>query len=165
MKVSARIILSSIWGILCMMIITAPFLMTFVFPSAAATLYFSFSFFCHQIPDRSFMISHYPFAVCHRCFGIYLGFFLGALFENRWIYSSVKLRRAVVFAALLPMGIDFSLEFGGLWSGTPGLRFVTGLVFGCLISPLLVRGFIEMLQDIPWRGRVITAMSNNGDFS
>lgn len=165
MRVSVRIIHSSIWGILFVMIIAAPLLMTYAFPAAAATIYFSFSFFCHQIPDRSFMISHYPLAVCHRCFGIYLGFFLGAFFENRWMHSSVKLCRAFVLAAVLPMGIDFSLEFGGLWSSAPGFRFVTGLVFGCLISPLLVRGLAEMLPEISWRGRVVNVVPNNGDFS
>jgi len=152
MKVSARNILILIWGILCVMIVSAPLLLMHAFPVAASTIYFPFSLFCHQIPDRSFVIGIYPLAVCHRCFGIYLGFFLGALFENRWIHRSVKLRRSFVLAAVLPMGIDFLLEFSGLCNSVSGLRFVTGIVFGCLISPLLVRGITEMLQEFSWRG-------------
>lgn len=165
MKTSARILLIGIWGIICGMILAAPFLMKNAFPAAATALYFPFSFFCHQIPDRSFMLNQFPLAVCHRCLGIYLGLFLGALWSSGWIYDSVKRRCSSVLIAVLPMGIDFSLDFLGFWNSAPALRFATGLIFGYLISPLLVRGFTELLQDISWRSPAIKTMPIKGDVS
>src|SRR5882672_9653307 len=34
---------------------------------------------CHQIGDRSFHIAGHPFAVCARCFGIYVGYLAGLI--------------------------------------------------------------------------------------
>lgn len=32
---------------------------------------------CHQMVERSFLWGETPFAVCHRCFGIYVGLMIG----------------------------------------------------------------------------------------
>ena len=165
MKVSGRVLLMSIWGFFCALILAAPLLMTHAFPVAASKFYFPFSFFCHQNPDRSFMLGAYPLAVCHRCFGIYLGFFLGTLLKFRWVHGSVMLRRGSVLVAVLPMLLDFSLDFAGLWTGAPGIRFATGLIFGCLISPLLVQGLTELIADGSWRGFAVNTLPIKGDLS
>ena len=165
MKIPARILLTSIWGILCAMILAAPLLMGHAFPAAASALYFPFSFFCHQHPDRSYMLGLYPLAVCHRCFGMYLGFFFGTVCCVRRMESSVKLRRAAVLIAVLPMMLDVSLNYAGLWPGAPGLRCATGLIFGFMISPLLVQGLAEMLQGGVPGGCAINTIPIKGDLS
>ncbi len=149
--VSARIMLSAAWGLLCAMILAAPILMFYSCHRAAAVIYFSFSRICHQIPDRSFFFLDHSLPVCHRCSGIYLGLLLGSLIDNRFALRSPSARRAWVFAACIPMLIDGVLSCSGLWHGTGFGRFFTGLWFGCLISSLLVRGAAEFLTDAPWR--------------
>jgi uncharacterized membrane protein len=152
---SARKLLAVTWGLLCVMILAAPILLSHSCCKTASVLYLSFSFICHQIPERSFMISGHSFAVCHRCFGIYLGLFLGSLIENRFIHRSQQARRFYVLASIIPMLLDAVLPFTGLWSSTGISRFFTGLLFGSLISYLLVCGVAEILNEAPWRRFVV----------
>jgi uncharacterized membrane protein len=146
-SVYARIMVAGTWGLFCAMILAAPILLSRSFDRAASVLYFTFSIFCHQIPDRSYSLLGYSLPVCHRCLGIYLGLWLGSLIENRFAHRSPQARREWIFAACAPMLFDAILSYSGLWRGSGNLRFLTGLWFGCLISTLLVRGIEEFLMD------------------
>ena len=73
---SLLLILVSGWLVL----IAAPALIFKQYPALAAAIYFLFAKVCHQLPDRSFQFFEIQIAVCHRCFGIYFGFWLGVLF-------------------------------------------------------------------------------------
>jgi uncharacterized membrane protein len=152
---SARRLLAVTWGFLCAMILAAPILSSHSCCATASVLYLSFSFICHQIPERSFIISGHSLAVCHRCFGIYLGLFLGSLIKNRIIHRSQQARRLCVLIAIIPMLLDALLPFIGLWSSTGISRFFTGLLFGSLISYLLVCGVAEFLNEAPWRRFIV----------
>jgi uncharacterized membrane protein len=143
----ARFLLAGMWGILCAMILAAPILASQNCDKAASVFYLSFSSFCHQIQERSFSISGHSLAVCHRCFGIYLGFFIGSLIHADLFYRSLRSRRICILAAGIPMMFDVFLSYTGIWSGTGISRFLTGLLFGSLISPLLVRGLSELLYE------------------
>jgi len=160
---SARAIMAGAWGIVCGLILAAPILMSHSCRSAASVLYLSFSCICHQIPERSFAIFGHPLAVCHRCFGIYLGLFLGSLIENRFVHGSLRVRRFWILAASIPLLLDVLLNSAGLWTSTCFSRFFTGLLFGNLVSPLLVRGVAEFLNGAPWRKFAIAHLK--GGFS
>jgi uncharacterized membrane protein len=136
---------------LCALAVAAPVLTSSAHPDAAAAVYLGFSGVCHQIPARSFFIAGFPLAVCHRCAGIYLGLFLGALIANRGIHRTPAIRRAWVLAAIAPILVDVLASYLGIWSSMCLSRFLTGLLFGLPLSPLLVRGIEEFIAEAPWR--------------
>jgi uncharacterized membrane protein len=145
---SIQLMLAGIWSIVCLFILAAPILASNSHYAAAAVFYFSFSCICHQIQERSFIVFGFPLAVCHRCFGIYLGLLLGAVFNCRFIHRSPQSRRGWVLIACMPLLLDFLAPYLGLWTGTHYSRFITGLLFGILISSLLVRGVFELLHEV-----------------
>ena len=170
MKNYARTTLAGIWGILCLTAFSAPMLLANSFPAAAVFCYFPFSHFCHQNPDRSFFIMQYPMALCHRCSGIYLGLFLGTILA-RILHRTLLtknlpyIRQAQVLVAVTPLALDALLPFIGLWNGTSLSRFLTGIVFGCLIAPILVEALEELIQLYFRRVRAIFPPSIEGDLS
>lgn len=170
MKIYARTTLVGIWGMLCLTAFSAPLLLANSFPVASAFCYFPFSHLCHQNPERSFFIMQYPIALCHRCSGIYLGFFLGTIFAR--IFHQTLLtknpshtRQAQVFVAVVPLVLDALLPFTGLWSGTWLSRFLTGIVFGYLIAPILVKAIEELIQIYFHRYRTVFTTSTEGELS
>jgi uncharacterized membrane protein len=148
---SAKALLAFMWGFICLLIIAAPLLLARSCTCAASILYFSFSRFCHQIPDRSFFLLGHPLAVCHRCFGLYLGFFFGSFIHIPFLYRSLLARRLWVAAACLPTLLDVLLARLCFWHSTGASRLIMGLVLGCMLSPLLVQGMAEFLCKTPRR--------------
>jgi len=149
--VSARFISAGVWCLLCILVISAPILASQARSIASSVLYFLFSGVCHQLPSRSFFICGFPLAVCHRCTGIYLGLFLGSLIVNRFIHRSPGERRVWALVFVTPLLLDVLLSHGGLWTGTSLTRFLTGLLFGNLLSSLFLRGIEEWMEEPPWR--------------
>ncbi len=128
-SVTARIIFAGTRGLFCSLIIFSPILFSNSYSTAASSLYFYFYRICHPIPGRSRMLSGHPLEVCHRCYGIYIGLFIGSLFENRFIHRSSRTRRFCIMMAAGPLFMDF-LSFVGIASGSGASRFLTGLGFG-----------------------------------
>ena len=91
----------------------------------AALLYTLFDPVCHQIPERSFHLWHEPFAVCHRCTGLYLGFSLGIALWPAFPAPAGRLlaRPRVILLFAIPLAIDALLI-----TNTASSRFLTGLV-------------------------------------
>jgi uncharacterized membrane protein len=145
-SLSARALWAGVWGIMCAMILAAPLLLLHAYVHIASVFYLAFSVFCHQIPDRSFFLSGHPLAACHRCCGMYLGFFLGSFIHIPFVHRSPLTRRIWVLSACTPLLVDVLLAHCGLWRSTCLSRFATGLFLGCLISPLLVPGITEFLR-------------------
>jgi uncharacterized membrane protein len=135
------------WSLFCVLIIGAPILASRAYYAPATFIYLLFSNVCHQMPDRSFIFAGFPFAVCHRCSGIYLGLMLGALFKNPFLDHSTGIRRIWVLASTVPLIIDVLLPVAGLWTGSAASRFLTGLLFGTMLSGLLFQGIVELLAN------------------
>jgi uncharacterized membrane protein len=152
------------WLVVCLCIIAAPILVSHACLVSASVLYLLFSGICHQIPERSFLLLGYPLAVCQRCFGIYVGLLIGGGLAIRWMHQSARRRRFWVLCAVFPMALDGFVSLAGIWSGTALSRWSTGLIFGALISSLVLHGVIEFVREAPWR-RVATSLHYKGDLS
>ena len=133
------------------MIIGAPLARAGNHPLFAFAIYKGFSAVCHQLPERSFYIAGYPFAVCARCTGLYVGFSV-ALLGYPLVVSLRRTfappRRWLLLGAI-PMAVDVTLTFLGIWENTHTSRFATGALLGAVavfyvmpgVSDLALRGF------------------------
>jgi uncharacterized membrane protein len=143
--------------LLMSLIVGAPLALARGDQSIAYSIYLAFSYICHQIPARSFFIAGHTFAVCSRCTGIYGGFLLGTLaypLIKSWRNTATP-RRKWLFVAAVPVAIDFSLEFFGIWHNTHFSRLATGALLGAVAVFYVVPGLIEL--SLRQRGRTVTA--------
>jgi uncharacterized membrane protein len=146
----ARLLLISLSGAFALSIVAAPLFAGHSHPLLGALLYLIFSPVCHQLPQRSFVLQGYSWAVCHRCAGIYFGLFAGSFLPARWWVCSLptRRRRQLVLAAATPLLLDVILPYAGLWTNTAGSRFISGFLFGGAMMALLLPGIAEFLSTI-----------------
>ena len=137
------------------LIIVAPLAAASGHNEVAGAIYYAFSGLCHQRPDRSFFIDGHKFGVCARCTGIYFGFAFTLL-----VYPLVRSLRTVttparkwLMLAALPLAIDFSLTFFGVWENTHTSRLLTGLLLGSVAVFYVMPGIADLslraLQTAP----------------
>ncbi len=113
---------------------------------AATFLYEVFAPVCHQIVERSFHLAGHPLAVCHRCFGFYVGFTLGLgvlplLRPVRdWLLD--RPRRILLFLA--PTAIDWLLPLN-----TPMSRFGTAVLAAAPIALLIWAALGQIVNQEP----------------
>jgi uncharacterized membrane protein len=139
---NSRIGLVVFTGALALMV-WAPPLLAGNHPLAALAVRSFFSRLCHQDPARSFLLNDEPAAVCVRCFGIYLGAFLGTAVN---LLSSAERRmteswaRHILLGSVLLNVFDLTAERLG-WHGNLAVsRFLLGIALGIAISVLLSCG-------------------------
>ena len=114
--------------------------------NVAGVIYGAFATLCHQLPERSYFIDGHKLGVCSRCTGIYGGFALTLL-----LYPLLRSLRSAGFPALkwlllaaIPLAVDFSLTFLGIWENTHTSRFLTGLLLGSVAVFYVMPGIIEL---------------------
>ena len=138
-----------------LLIVIAPLAAASGHGGIAGGIYRAFATICHQRPERSFFIDGHKLAVCSRCTGIYAGFLFTLL-----VYPLVRsLRRTStpdrkwLFLAALPLAIDFSLTFFGIWENTHTSRLLTGLLLGGAAVFYVMPGVMDLslraLQNQP----------------
>jgi uncharacterized membrane protein len=112
----------------------------------AQGIYRAFGAFCHQRPERSYFIDGHKFAVCNRCTGIYFGFALTFLAYPlvRSLRNASTPRPIYLLFAALPLAIDFSLTFLGVWENTHTSRLLTGALLGSAAVFYVVPGLVEL---------------------
>jgi uncharacterized membrane protein len=134
-------------------IISAPVAKAGGLTGLSSPLYTFFGFICHQLPARSFYIEGEPFGVCSRCFGVYFGLFAGVAIYPLWrsIDEIEPLPRFWLFASLIPMAVDWSLTFFGVWENTLLSRFITGLILGIACSTYIVPAVVEITRNFTFR--------------
>jgi uncharacterized membrane protein len=132
------------------MIVSAPLAQANGHAAFAFTIYKAFSFVCHQIPERSFHLSGHQFAVCSRCTGLYSGFAFAALLYPlaRSLKRTDTPRRLWLILAAVPLLIDFSLTYFGVWSNTHLTRFSTGALLGAVAVFYVMPGLVELSSTI-----------------
>jgi uncharacterized membrane protein len=128
------------------MIVGAPLAQANGHPAFASAIYKVFSFVCHQIPDRSFHLAGHQFGVCSRCTGLYAGFAVAALIYPlaRSLTCTAAPRRRWLILAAVPLLIDFSLTYFGVWSNTHLTRFLTGALLGAVAVFYVMPGLVEL---------------------
>lgn len=132
------------------LIIGAPLAQSANYQGVAFTIYHAFSYACHQLPERSFYLAGYPYAVCARCTGLYVGFAAAAL-----VYPLVRplsrtdtpARRWLLLSAM-PLAIDVGLDLLGIWKNTHVSRLVTGLLLGAVAAFYVIPGLIDLLRVV-----------------
>ena len=131
-------------------IVGAPLFQSTGHASFASAVYKAFSFVCHQIPERSFHLAGHQFAVCSRCTGLYAGFAVAALVYP--LAYSLKRndtpRRLWLILAAVPLLIDFSLTYFGVWSNSHLTRFSTGALLGAVAVFYVMPGLVELSSTI-----------------
>ncbi len=128
------------------LIVSAPVALANGHETLAYNFYLPFSYLCHQIPARSFFVAQHPFAVCSRCTGVYGGFLFATLAYPlvRSLRRTDTPARKWLFLAALPLAIDFSLEFFGIWNNTHFSRFATGALLGGVAVFYVLPGLLEL---------------------
>ena len=123
-----------------LLLIVSPSFLAEKYPLPAGAVYYFFSQVCHQIPERSFHWAGSPMAVCHRCLGIYLGFWLGVLGWPSLGHLGRRLlerpRLLLVPAALLLLNT--------LMPNSPFDRVITGLLAGFPVALFVWIGFEQL---------------------
>lgn len=132
-------------------------------PTAAATghigvsapIYGFFGYICHQIPERSFFVFGHKFAVCSRCFGVYSGLLGGlALYPVfRSMDNPTPFPRVLLFLAMVPMAVDWSLGYFEIWENTHLSRLATGLMLGGMCAVFIVPALVEIAEIMRDRKR------------
>ena len=128
-------------------VLAAPFLAE-ADSSLSKLLYQLFGSICHQQPERSFHLAGHPLAVCHRCFGLYLGFAVGLLAMPRLprLATFIEDHPKLLLATTAPLLLDVVL----LGLNTPISRFSTGLLAGFPIALFCWRAAEQIIAN---RGR------------
>lgn len=119
----------------------------FVNNTVRAGLMGGFSMVCHQLPERSPHLLGVALAVCHRCFGIYVGLLLAAVaFVVLWRWEPVLNRYAkyLLGLSLVPLALDWGFHVLGWWINTPGSRAVTGGLFGLVAGCYVARAMVQL---------------------
>ena len=94
----------------------------------------AFEPFCHQDPERSFLLFGNTLVVCTRCTGFYAGIGLVGGAASLAARAGLRWRLpAAVFLLIVPLAVDGAANLLGLWSTGNMLRAVMG---GAAATPL-----------------------------
>jgi uncharacterized membrane protein len=112
-------------------------------------IYAIFSPTCHQIPSRCLSLFGNPLAVCTRCLGIYIGFFMGTcFFPVLGQLSSVLIPKAKILILLsLPIVIDTAANVLSLWTSPHWLRLATGIIWGMMLPFYFIPGVADIFES------------------
>lgn len=127
------------------LIVIAPILAASGHSEVAEGIYRGFGIFCHQRPDRSYFIDGHKLAVCSRCTGLYAGFAFTLLIYPllRSLRNASFPPRRLLFLAALPLLLDFSLTFFGIWENTHTSRLLTGALLGSVAVFYVMPGIVD----------------------
>ena len=132
--------------VLVALVVVAPLAAAGGHGEVAQVIYRAFAVLCHQRPDRSYFIDGHKLAVCSRCTGIYAGFVFTLL-----LYPLIRSLRTTttppprwLLLATVPLGIDFSLTFFGIWENTHTSRLLTGALLGSVAVFYVVPGLMDL---------------------
>ncbi len=152
-----------VWSVFAFLIFVWVFLIILVplaeannFSSISNPLYTFFGYLCHQNSARSFTFGEHAFAVCSRCFGVYFGLLFGFLIYPllRSVEENAPLPRFWLFAAMIPMAIDWLLGIFEIWENTLFSRFLTGAILGAACAIFIVPALIEIIRFLPNKRQV-----------
>ena len=128
------------------LIVVAPVAAASGHSTLARGIYGAFAMLCHQIPDRSYFVDGHQLAVCARCTGVYGGFTLMLLLYP--LVSSLKNTvtppRSWLILSTVPLVVDVSGNFFGLWQNTHTSRLLTGALVGGVAVFYVMPGIMSL---------------------
>ena len=132
--------------VLVVLVLVAPLAAAGGHGELAQVIYRAFAVLCHQRPDRSYFIEGHKLAVCSRCTGLYGGFAFTLLLYPliRSLRTTTTPPRIWLLLAVVPLGIDFSLTFFGIWENTHTSRLLTGALLGSVAVFYVVPGLMDL---------------------
>jgi uncharacterized membrane protein len=118
------------------LIVLTPYLAAKEFQLPSKFLYYFFSHFCHQRPERSFFLFGKQLPVCARDVSLYMAAFISSVSypKLRNICTTTMPSKLYLVLFLLPMALDGGTQLLGLRESTNLLRCITGILAG-LIAP------------------------------
>jgi uncharacterized membrane protein len=140
------LISAAVVSFLVALIFVAPLAAAGGHPAGAEVIYRAFGIFCHQRPDRSYFIEGHKLGVCARCTGLYAGFAITLLLYPliRSLRIAANPPRIYLILAALPLAIDFSLTFFGVWENTHTSRLLTGVLLGSVAVFYVMPGIVDL---------------------
>jgi uncharacterized membrane protein len=128
------------------LIVVAPLAAAGGYNGAAFAIYRAFGVLCHQIPERSYFIDGHKLALTTRTTRINPGNAYTLLLYPllRSLRNTATPPRSLLILAALPLAIDFSLTFFGIWDNTHTSRLLTGLLLGSVAVFYVMPGIIEL---------------------
>ena len=132
--------------VLVALVVVAPLAAAGGHSELAQVIYRAFAVLCHQRPDRSYFIDGHKLAVCSRCTGLYAGFAFTLLLYPliRSLRTTTTPPASWLLLAAVPLGIDFSLTFFGIWENTHTSRLLTGALLGSVAVFYVVPGLMDL---------------------
>ncbi len=124
-------------------VVVALAVLSAIFPQAGLRDFFSPG--CHQQDDRSHWLLGEPFAVCLRCFWLYVGLAVGHL---RFVVRPVIPRGRLVFLCLTGafIGLNWLEGWLNILPDFPLLRAASGFLFGFAVTSYSAPGVAEWLR-------------------
>ncbi|OIR20587.1 MAG: hypothetical protein BEU01_01485 [Marine Group III euryarchaeote CG-Epi4] len=93
----------------------------------AKSIYYIGDLNCHQLSHRSYAYNDNQMSFCARDTGIFVGLVLGFTYASR---KKMILTLPLVIAALIPIGLDGTIQLLTDYESTNPKRLVTGLMAG-----------------------------------
>ena len=84
---------------------------------------------CHQLSHRSYSYNDNQMSFCARDTGIFLGLVIGFMYASR---KRTVLTLPLVIAALVPIGLDGTIQLLTDYESTNRKRLITGLIAGAV---------------------------------
>lgn len=95
----------------------------------AKSIYYLGDLNCHQLSHRSYVYNDNQMSFCARDTGIFIGLVLGFTYASR---KKIILTLPLVMAALIPIGLDGTIQLLTDYESTNPKRLITGLIAGAV---------------------------------
>lgn len=104
----------------------------------------TYSRICHQDIEKCISVGGESMLVCARCAGIYIGAFLATILNVFTRIPILTLKLIIIFS--LPLILDVSFTFSGLYSYSQLIAFITGLSFGSAITFVILAEVKQLIS-------------------
>ena len=103
-----------------------------MFIAISSDIFWFFSYFCHQLPERSLFLNNIQMPVCARCATIYIATAVGLVFFRLKGYGKKEFRMnwPLFVLLFLPVALDGFTQLFGWRESTNLLRLATGIPYG-----------------------------------